>query len=166
MARSYDEILKERMKDSLRETKKALADQYSGYLNFPNGPSVPKIKTNKPSISLLPFRVLAEVAKAMQWGLSSGKYVRDGWRLSTNDWSDVYDAGIRHVGQWWDGEELDPESGVSHLAHGICNFMFLLYYSLTGARGDNRFIEAPQTAPVNEPEPEKDRCDCGGDCYD
>jgi hypothetical protein len=29
---------------------------------------------------------------------------------------------------WNDGESVDPETGISHLAHAACNLLFLLDY--------------------------------------
>ena len=37
-----------------------------------------------------------------------------------------WDAILRHVYAAMDGEQLDKESGLPHLAHAACNVMFLL----------------------------------------
>jgi len=34
-------------------------------------------------------------------------------------WSLSFDAMMRHLWAWWGGEEIDPESGCNHMAHGI-----------------------------------------------
>ena len=39
---------------------------------------------------------------------------------------------------WFRGERNDPESGLSHLAHAICNLMMLIHYETTYPEGDDR----------------------------
>ena len=38
----------------------------------------------------------------------------------------VYDALQRHLSSWWGGEDKDPETNLSHLAHAGCCLLFLL----------------------------------------
>jgi hypothetical protein len=37
-----------------------------------------------------------------------------------------YAAALRHLPAWRGGEELDPESGLTHLAHALANAAFLM----------------------------------------
>jgi Domain of unknown function (DUF5664) len=56
----------------------------------------------------------------------------------------VYNALLRHLKDWWAGEELDPETGLSHVYHAFCNAMFLAHFvSHPGqyAEFDDRQIE-------------------------
>lgn len=34
-------------------------------------------------------------------------------------------AAMRHLAAWRDGEQLDEESGLPHLAHALCCIVFL-----------------------------------------
>ena len=43
-------------------------------------------------------------------------------------WSRLYAAVFRHMTAWFMGEDLDKESGISHLAHAACSIVFLLTY--------------------------------------
>jgi len=45
---------------------------------------------------------------------------------------------LRHLTAWWAGEDLDPESGLHHLAHAACCLMFLLEYTQTHTELDDR----------------------------
>mgnify|MGYP001558282212 CR=1 FL=1 len=54
------------------------------------------------------------------------------------DWSRPYDALQRHLTAWWEGEDLDPESGLSHLAHCGCCLLFLLAFQLRRTGRDDR----------------------------
>ena len=52
---------------------------------------------------------------AVHCGLGAIKYSRDNWRKGY-DFSLSYDAMCRHLFEWWNGQDDDPELGTSHLA--------------------------------------------------
>lgn len=89
----------------------------------------------KPPISLIPRYALEEEAKVMGYGLE--KYGRDNWRKGW-DWSRCSDAILRHMIAFNSGEDLDPETGISHLAHIRCNAAFLLEFTKTHPDLDDR----------------------------
>lgn len=66
---------------------------------------------------------------------------RNNWRKGM-EWSRMVDAALRHLGAWNEGEDLDPESGISHLAHCLCCIIFLLWYSLNGKGTDDRWKDS------------------------
>jgi hypothetical protein len=80
----------------------------------------------KPQLRLLPWASLVLVTRVLEFGLV--KYTEGGWRQVENGLKRYLDAGIRHVGLYCDGEELDPESGLHHLAHAACDFLFCLHF--------------------------------------
>ena len=41
----------------------------------------------------------------------------------------VYGALLRHFFAWWNGEDVDPESGEHHLDHAGCCVAFLQHYA-------------------------------------
>lgn len=49
---------------------------------------------------------------------------RDNWKNGLKK-SEVLDSMLRHITALRNGEELDPESGLSHIGHIQCNAMFL-----------------------------------------
>ena len=77
--------------------------------------------------SLLDFEALEPVVDVMEMGAK--KYGIGNWkRLHTpTDIQRCIDAILRHTLAYQNGEQLDPESGVSHMAHIICNAMFILH---------------------------------------
>jgi len=92
---------------------------------------------NKPTYELLPLDLLSEVNLVMQHGAS--KYGVNNWRKTEGfKYSRCYNALLRHMFAWWRGEDLDLESGISHLAHAMCNLIFLFYHSKVNAKGDDR----------------------------
>lgn len=76
----------------------------------------------KPRTDLLPFGALTEVAYVMTFGAS--KYAAYNWHgLSV---SRLFAAALRHLWAWWRGEDNDPETGRSHLAHAACCVLMAL----------------------------------------
>jgi len=53
-------------------------------------------------------------------------------------WGRVFGAAMRHLWAWWAGEDKDPETGLSHLAHALCCVMFLATYERRGVGHDDR----------------------------
>lgn len=45
------------------------------------------------------------------------------------EWSKNYDALQRHLTAWWDREDNDPESGLSHLGHAAWHIFSLIVFS-------------------------------------
>ena len=90
----------------------------------------------KPMFDLLPAESLAEIQLVMEFGAK--KYGAQNWRKGTC-WRKYLGSAMRHLFAWAAGEDLDPDSGLSHLAHAGCNILFLLSYSKTGAGTDDRY---------------------------
>lgn len=97
-----------------------------------------KFDTGKPRMSLIPNLALKEIAKVLTFGAK--KYDSHNWRKGLN-YSRVMDALLRHLGEFMDGENLDPETGLSHIAHAACNAIFLLTFILEERTDlDDRFL--------------------------
>lgn len=95
-----------------------------------------KYDQEKPRTDLVPSSLVIEVGKVL--GFGADKYADENWR-SGCDWSRMYGAALRHLLAWHEGEDLDPESGLSHLAHASCCIAFLIEYQRTSTGTDNRF---------------------------
>lgn len=81
-------------------------------------------------------RALLLVAKAA--GFGSGKYGKYNYSKGF-EWSLSYDAMQRHMMSFWDGADVDPESGLSHLAHACWHALALLSFQLRKRGIDDRF---------------------------
>ena len=92
-----------------------------------------KHDVGKPRMDLLPSEALEEVAKVLTFGAQ--KYDAHNWRKGVQ-YSRLTAALLRHLGAWQRGEDLDPESGLSHIAHAACNAIFLLTFISEGDRLD------------------------------
>lgn len=71
------------------------------------------IGIRKAPLSTVPGNVIAEIGVAMLEGAS--KYGRHNYRAAGVRASVYYDAAMRHLIAWWEGEDIDPDSGMSHI---------------------------------------------------
>ncbi len=82
------------------------------------------VGTKKVPISVLSFPVLGEVALAMLEGAI--KYGRHNYRVAGVRASVYIDAAImRHLMPFWEGEDIDSDSGLSHITKAIAGLMVL-----------------------------------------
>lgn len=94
-----------------------------------------KFDNGKPPLGLIPRQALEAEAQVMAFG--ANKYGRDNWRGGM-DWTRLSDAALRHITAFVDGEDVDPETGLPHLAHARCCLAFLLAYSKLELGRDDR----------------------------
>lgn len=80
--------------------------------------------------------VMAEVAVGMLEGAL--KYGRSNYRVIGVRASVYYDAARRHIDAWWEGEDIDPDSGLSHLAKAMASLMVLRDAQVRGKMNDDR----------------------------
>jgi hypothetical protein len=79
---------------------------------------------------LLPWDALREIVRVLMKG--AAKYAPGNWEHVPEARDRYFDALIRHVTAWYEGERNDPEWGLHHLAHACCCLLFLLALSLRG----------------------------------
>ena len=89
----------------------------------------------KNRLDLLPVRPILDVGKVLTFGAQ--KYGGRNWEKGFA-WSRPYAAALRHLFAWWGGETYDKETGLNHLAHAMCEIMFLLEFSYTHVEMDDR----------------------------
>jgi hypothetical protein len=85
---------------------------------------------------LLSVDAMEEIAKVMTFGAK--KYDAHNWRRGF-DWSRLIGASYRHLSAWHNGQDVDPETGLSHLAHLGCCVMFLLEHEKRKLGKDDRY---------------------------
>ena len=98
-----------------------------------------KYDSGKPRLSLIPKEALWGMAEAMTYGAK--KYAADNYKHGL-EYRRVADAALRHLTAWLDGEELDPESGLSHLDHALASLAMLKYLATNVPSCDDRFKHA------------------------
>ena len=104
-----------------------------------------KYDSEKPKMNLLPPKAIVEVSKVLTFG--AAKYDAENWR-KLDDLQNRYTAGaLRHIFSHMDGEELDPETNLSHLAHAMCCLLFKLEIELENAKIEE---EKPRETELTE----------------
>jgi len=69
---------------------------------------------------------LDRIAEVLKFGAQ--KYGDRNWENGIK-FSRIYAAAMRHLLDFWDGEDRDTESDMSHLSHAATCLMFLVHYS-------------------------------------
>lgn len=82
-----------------------------------------KIGVAKTPLSTVPIQVVSEVGVAMLEGAC--KYGRSNYRVAGVRASVYFDATNRHLARWWEGEDIDPDSGLSHITKAIASLVVL-----------------------------------------
>ena len=82
-----------------------------------------KVGLTKPQLWLIPPQTLIGVSKVFQSGAK--KYGAFNWRDEAIQISQYISALYRHVGKFQEGEDLDDESGLSHLDHALATLLIL-----------------------------------------
>lgn len=94
--------------------------------------------SKKAPLSLVPSSVLIHLANAFKEGAE--KYGAYNWRTKKVKASIYIDAAMRHLQQYNDGEDVDPESmaGKTHLAGAVASLAVLIDAIETGNVVDDR----------------------------
>ena len=92
-------------------------------IDVPQQPLGRKFDGGKLEYGLLPPNALEETVKVLTFGAQ--KYERNNWIHVDDGLRRYFDALQRHLWAWKKGEQIDPESGLHHLAHAMCCLMFL-----------------------------------------
>lgn len=100
--------------------------------------SATKHDQEKIPLELLSPVALNMIGEVMAFGAK--KYAAHNWRKGMA-WSRLIGAALRHLFAYLGGEDKDPESGLSHIAHAGCCVMFLLEYIAKDLGEDDRYKE-------------------------
>ena len=94
------------------------------------------IGATKTPLGLIPPYAMEQTAWVHKLGAE--KYGPHNWRKTGVCASTYVNAIMRHLNAWRDGEDLDPESGISHVAHVACCCNILLDAEYCGKLQDDR----------------------------
>lgn len=95
-----------------------------------------KLDNDKTQWYLMPWKQLKVVADILTFGAK--KYQPNNWKFVKNAKERYESALYRHLTSWSSGEKTDPESGKSHLAHVICNALFLMFFEDEDSNGKGK----------------------------
>lgn len=107
----------------------------------------PKLKDSNPKEAIgsnkLPFHLWPETATILgALGLLDGtlKYGRSNFRAAGVKASVYYDACRRHIDRWFEGEDIDPDSGLPHLSHALACLAIIVDADAAGRLTDDRMF--------------------------
>lgn len=99
-------------------------------------PGASKHDSAKVRMELLSPVALEELSKVLTFGAK--KYASHNWRKGLV-WSRLLGAALRHLLAFMGGQDKDPETGISHINHAMCNLMFLSEFEHTHPELDDRY---------------------------
>ncbi len=112
-----------------------------------------KYDGEKPDMSLLSTPWLFAVGRVLTFG--KRKYAAHNWRNGIAI-SRLIAAALRHILAFMGGEDKDPETGESHLAHASCCLMFAYETLELRSQFDDRWKPEPAKEEEAHEEPSKD----------
>ena len=104
----------------------------------------------KEPLDLVPIDAMLLLARVLEFGAK--KYAPWNWAQGFK-WSRLYAAAQRHLMAFWNGEENDPETGLSHLGHALCCVAFMAVHQLRKLGEDDRHRWASLEPKPAEPPP-------------
>lgn len=84
-----------------------------------------RYNTGKRKWGLVHYESLVPMVKVLEFGAK--KYAPDNWKKGL-DRQELLESAMRHLTALMDGQENDPETGISHIGHLMCNAMFYSYH--------------------------------------
>jgi hypothetical protein len=109
---------------------------------FPQ-PEAMKYDREKPRFDLLDPKAMYGLAEVLTFGAK--KYAPNNWRNGF-EYSRLIAALMRHLNAIQNGEDIDPESGLPHIDHLGCCWMFLSNMTKTRPDLDDRCKEQNATS--------------------
>lgn len=92
---------------------------------------------DKPDYSLLTRGMLEPMVRALMFG--EKKYSRFNYKTGFKN-TRLTAAALRHIMAYQDGEDNDPESGISHLAHAMVALGMLLDNKANNVSEEGRYV--------------------------
>jgi len=96
----------------------------------------------KAPLHLIPPTAMEKIAWAHKLG--ADKYGPYNWRETKVCATTYIAAMMRHLNAWRDGEDLDPESGITHLAHVVASCNILMDAAACNTLQDDRYRKDPE----------------------
>lgn len=107
----------------------------TGDVNSQEKGSGARYDAGKTRYELIPTHLLKSTADVFAYG--ANKYAAWNWTKGM-PWSKVIGCLKRHLAAIESGEDIDPESGLPHIGHLMCNALMLEHYRENYKTGDDR----------------------------
>lgn len=102
----------------------------------------------KAPLHCIPCGPLYELGLAMMEG--GRKYGSHNYRAVGTRASIYYDAAMRHLTEWWEGEDIDSNSGVHHLIKATACLIVVRDSMLMGNFNDDRPLKYPNGLGISK----------------
>jgi hypothetical protein len=89
-----------------------------------------KFDGEKPRWELLPLSIIEGAVKV--FGAGAVKYTDHGWQTVPRAPERYFAALMRHLTRWQAGERFDPEDGLPHLDHALCDLIIMAWHDRRG----------------------------------
>jgi len=101
-----------------------LVEQYNRNRPFKDHITADRFNEGKMAWELIDFQALEPLVEVLMFGAT--KYSKDNWKKGQSI-TELLGSLFRHIIAFQKGEDLDEESGKSHIGHAMCNLMFIQY---------------------------------------
>lgn len=81
-----------------------------------------RFNNGKPRWALADFEALVPMIEVLEFGAK--KYDAHNWKKGLKT-TGICESMLRHIYAYLAGEDKDPDSGIHHVGHILCNAMFL-----------------------------------------
>lgn len=115
-------------------------DCFDDGLNKPTNPK-DALGIKKAPLHCVPCGPLYELGLAMMEG--GRKYGTHNYRAIGTRASVYYNAAMRHLTAWWEGEDIDPDSELHHLIKAVASLFVVRDSMLMGNHVDDRPVKYP-----------------------
>ena len=102
----------------------------------------------KVPMSVVPAQVLMETGLALFEG--ARKYGRSNYRVAGVRASVYYDACMRHMMNWWEGQDIDIDSGINHVTKAIAGLIVLRDAMMNDKWNDDRPPKVKNKTFIND----------------
>lgn len=143
----YDELIQE-VQDYIKSIKSPEVNKNDAELKKNEVDPKLGVGSKKPSTAAIPPISILLLGLAMKDG--EKKYGRFNWRKTKVDNSVYYDAAMRHLLSYWDGEEKAKDSNIEHLAHVMACCAILIDAHYTNSCLDTRDPTLNVTSFIDE----------------
>ena len=109
--------------------------------NIPLKNTNPKDLIGSDKIPMHLFPETAVVYGAMALLDGALKYGRTNWRVAGVRASIYVDAAKRHLSKWFEGQDIDEDSGLPHLAHALACIVIIIDALEAGKLKDDRMVK-------------------------
>ena len=126
---------KQLLKSLSLQNRDWLVEQYNRNRPFKDHVTADRFNEGKMAWELVDFESLEPLVEVLMFGAT--KYSKDNWKKGQAI-TELLGSLFRHIIAFQNGEDLDEESGKSHIGHAMCNLMFIQYVLTHHEKFDDR----------------------------